>query len=128
MSREPLPDDVRRFVLTSVPSVPYIESLLLMRREAAATWTSSQLASRIYVPPAQAAGLLESLEAAGIAARVPGVAGAYCYQPSEELAELLDRVAAHYVTNLLAVTDLIHSSLNRRASQFADAFRWRKDS
>ncbi|WP_411880857.1 hypothetical protein [Polaromonas sp. YR568] len=128
MSHEPLPDDVRRFVLASVPSVPYIESLLLMRRDAGATWNASQLAARLYVPVAQAAQLLESLRTAGIAVPVPEAEGVYRYQPSPELAELLDRVAAHYAGNLLAVTDLIHSSLNRRANQFADAFRWRKDS
>lgn len=128
MNREPLPDDVRRFVLTSVPSVPYMESLLLMRGEADAAWTSSRLASRVYVPVAQAARLLEALQVSGVAARVPDAEGEYRYQPPQELAELLDRVAAHYASNLLAITDLIHSSLNRRANQFADAFRWRKDS
>ncbi|WP_411885294.1 hypothetical protein [Polaromonas sp. YR568] len=128
MNREPLPDDVRRFVLASVPSVPYIESLLLMRRDAGATWNAPQLAGRLYVPVAQAAHLLESLRTAEIAVRVPDAEGVYRYQPSRELAELLDRVAAHYAGNLLGVTDLIHSSLNRRANQFADAFRWRKDS
>lgn len=128
MSRETLPDDVRRFVLTCVPSVPYIESLLLMRREPDRTWTPSQLARRVYVPVAQAARLLESLEESGIAGRAPDTEGEYCYQPSDELDALLDRVATHYKTDLLAITDLIHSSLNRRANQFADAFRWRKDS
>jgi hypothetical protein len=128
MTSADLPDDVRRFVLTSVPSVPYIESLLLLRREAATTWSASQLARRIYVPEAQAAGLLDALEASGIAAKVPGAEGAYRYQPPRELADLLDRVATHYAGNLLAITDLIHSSINRRANQFADAFRWRKDS
>lgn len=128
MNRIPLPDDVRRFVLASVPSVPYIEALLLMRRDAEATWSASQLASRLYVPVAQAAQLLESLRTAEIVVRVPDAEGVYRYQPSQELAELLDRVAAHYASNLLAITDLIHSSLNRRANQFADAFRWRKDS
>jgi hypothetical protein len=128
MSREPLPDDVRRFVLTSVPSVPYIESLLLMRSEAGATWSAAQLAGRIYVPETQAAQLLETLEASGIAARVPEPPDTYRYQPSQPLAELLDRVAMHYTGNLVAITDLIHSSLNRRANQFADAFRFRKGS
>jgi hypothetical protein len=37
-------------------------------------------------------------------------------------------VAKAYATNLVAVTDVIHSRLDRRAQQFADAFRWRKDS
>ena len=127
MSTGALPDSVRRFVLTSVPSVPYIESLLLLRREAASTWTATQLARRIYVPEAQAAGLLQALEASGIAAKVETAKPTYRYLPPPELAELLDRVAAHYTGNLLAITDLIHSSLNRRANQFSDAFRWRKD-
>jgi hypothetical protein len=128
MSRQELPDDVRRFVLTSVPSVPYIESLLLLRRESASTWNASQLARRIYVPEAQAAQLLEALQASGVAAGVAGEENAYRYAPEPELAGMLDRVATHYAANLLAVTDLIHSGLNRRANQFADAFRWRKDS
>ena len=128
MSRKDLPDDVRRFVLTSVPSVPYIESLLLLRREAASAWNPAQLARRIYVPESQAAQLLEALEAFGIAVKAAGEEAAYRYQPSAELGALLDRVATHYAGNLLAITDLIHSGLNRRANQFADAFRWRKDS
>lgn len=128
MSGATLPDDIRRFVLTSVPSVPYIESLLLLRREATSTWTAAQLARRIYVPETQAAGLLEALEASGIVARTPEGESTYRYQPPLDMEELLDRVAAHYTGNLLAITDLIHSSLNRRANQFADAFRWRKDS
>ena len=128
MKRQPLPDDVRRFILTSVPSVPYIESLLLLRREAASTWDAAQLARRVYVPEPQAAQLLDALEASGIATKVPGEGNAYRYAPPPELASLLDRVATHYAGNLLAITDLIHSGLNRRATQFADAFRWRKDS
>lgn len=129
MKPQPLPDDIRRFVLTSVPSVPYIESLLLLRREAALTWDSAQLAQRIYVPESQAGQLLEALEASGVAASVAGEGQkAYRYAPSAELATLLDRVATHYAGNLVAITDLIHSGLNRRANQFADAFRWRKDS
>ena len=128
MKRQPLPDDVRRFVLTSVPSVPYIESLLLLRREAASSWNPAQLARRIYVQESQAAQLLEALEASGVAMSVAGEESAYRYAPSPELAHLLDRVATHYAGNLLAITDLIHSGLNRRATQFADAFRWRKDS
>jgi DNA-binding IclR family transcriptional regulator len=128
MSRQQLPDEVRRFILTSVPSVPYIESLLLLRREAGATWNASRLAKRIYVPEPQAAQLLEALETFGVAARAPGEENAYRYAPSPELARMLDLVAKHYAGHLLAITDLIHSGLDRRANQFADAFRWRKDS
>jgi hypothetical protein len=38
-----------------------------------------------------------------------------------------DRLADLYATHLVEVTLLIHSSLDRKAQQFADAFKWRKD-
>jgi hypothetical protein len=44
------------------------------------------------------------------------------------LRERIDRLADLYSTHLVEVTHLIHSSLDRKAQQFADAFKWRKDS
>jgi hypothetical protein len=123
-----IPDDIGRFILTSIPSVPYLEAMLLLRREHAVEWTSSQLAERLYLPEAQAIELLHNLEAAGIAARLGGEGASFQYAPSPELAQILDRVAQCYATNLRPVTNLIHSRVDRRAYQFADAFRLRKDS
>jgi len=40
---------------------------------------------------------------------------------------LLDALAAAYTHNLVGVTDLIHSRVDKRAQQFADAFRFRKE-
>jgi hypothetical protein len=123
-----LPDDIRRFILTSVPSVPYLEAILLLRSDSAAGWDAGAVARRLYVPERQAADLLRQLAAAGIAqAGEPG--GAVRYAPATaELRSLLDRLAETYAGNLVGVTDLIHSRLDKRAHQFADAFRLRKDS
>jgi DNA-binding IclR family transcriptional regulator len=128
MTQKSIPDDVRRFILTSIPSVPYLESALLLQRESGSAWGAQQLARRIYVPEAQAAQLLRGLEAAGVAVMTPDAQETYRYRPSPELAGMLERVAQHYATDLLSVTSLIHSRLDKRAYQFADAFRWRKDS
>ena len=66
---------------------------------------------------------------AGIAQPHPETTGAFTYSPATaELAEMLEAVAKAYGANLVKVTDLIHSRVDRRAQQFADAFRWRKDS
>lgn len=128
MADNPIPDDLGRFILTSIPSVPYLEAMLLLRGEPATLWSSSQLARRLYVPEAQALELLQNLQAAGIAAEHPEGGSAYQYQPAPELAQMLDRLAQRYSTDLRTVTNLIHSRVDRRAYQFADAFRWRKDS
>lgn len=125
----PIPDDLGRFILTSIPSVPYLEAMLLLRGEPATQWSSTQLARRLYLTEARALELLQTLQAAGISAEHAGADGStYQYEPAPELAEMLDRLAQRYATDLRTVTNLIHSRVDRRAYQFADAFRWRKDS
>jgi hypothetical protein len=126
MSFPELPADVRRFILTSVPSVPYLEAVLLLRGEPEKAWDAAQLARRLYVPERNGVELIGQLKASGIAGAV-GDTSSVRYAPTAELAELLDRLAQAYATDLVAVTDLIHSRIDRRAQQFADAFRFRKE-
>ena len=129
MIHQDLPDDVRRFILTSVPSVPYLEAILLLRGQPDLAWTTAAVARRLYLSEAAAAELLRALGSAGIATAQQEAPGAFRYRPATpELAALLDAVARAYSANLVRVTALIHSRVEKRAQQFADAFRWRKDS
>ena len=121
-----LPADVRRFILTSIPSVPYLEAVLLLRADPAQPWDTAQLARRLYVPERVAAELMETLRASGVAERGESESTVR-YAPTAELRHLIDEVAQYYASELVAVTDLIHSRIDRRAQQFADAFRFRKD-
>jgi hypothetical protein len=127
MSREEIPDDVKRFILTSIPSIPYLETLLLFRNNENRLWTSADVARRIYISEKAAHGLLqEMLSASFIEA---GDAEQYRYAPGgPDLREMIDRLAQSYSKNLVDVTELVHSKINKRAKQFADAFIWRKDS
>lgn len=126
MTKGEVPADVRRFILTSIPSVPYLEAVLLMRAEPDDTWDASRLARRLYVGERTAADLIGLLTAAGVAA-AEGSGPAVRYAPQPELGALIDRVASAYASDLVAVTDLIHSRIDKRAQQFADAFRFRKE-
>ncbi|MFL6673696.1 MAG: hypothetical protein ACJ8LG_10435 [Massilia sp.] len=130
MQPAPIPEDVRRFVLTSVPSVPFLEALLLLRADPGAHWSTADLARRLYTRDRVAHGLLEDLCVAGMAAPcAPQASDCYRYQPSSDtLRARIDELADLYSKHLVEVTLLIHSSLDRKAQQFADAFRWRKDS
>ena len=130
MQNAPLPEDIRRFVLTSVPSVPFLEALLLLRAHPAQQWHTDTLARRLYIRDKVAQELLDDLCKAGMAAlcEAPGL-DSYRYQPSsEELRALIDQLADLYSRHLVEITMLIHSTLDRKAQQFADAFKWRKDS
>jgi hypothetical protein len=126
MSIPELPADVRRFILTSIPSVPYLEAILLLRNERQQEWDAAHLARRLYVPERTGGELLTLLRDSGIG-QPAGDSGAVRYAPTAELGGLLDRVAQAYASNLVLVTDLIHSRIDRRAQQFADAFRFRKE-
>lgn len=130
MALQTIPDDIRRFVLNSVPSVPYLEALLLLRAEPDRSWSAEAVAERLYVRARVAQALLDQLCEAGMAVprRLPDAAPAYFYQPeSAQLRQLVDRVAEVYARRLVDMTHLIHSKLDRQAQLFADAFKWRKD-
>ena len=124
MTKGEVPAEVRRFILTSVPTVPFLEAVLLLRGEPSVRWDAPRLAGRLYVPERVAAELLEQLVASGIASEEDA---SVRYAPQEDLRTLLDAVAVAYAADLVAITDLIHSRIDRRAQQFADAFRFRKE-
>lgn len=119
-----IPDEVRRFILTSIPSVPYLEAMLLLRSEPGAAWDAPTLARRLYVPQGRAADLLRQLTEAGF---VTAGAQGWRWQPAPEATARLDELASAYSGNLLGVTQLIHSREDGRARQFADAFRLRSE-
>jgi hypothetical protein len=122
--RPSIPDEVRRFILTSVPSVPYLEAMLLLRGEPGIAWDAPTLARRLYVPQNGAADVLRQLAEAGF---VTVESECWHWRPAPEAAALVDQLATVYSENLLGVTELIHSRQDRRAHQFADAFRLRRE-
>jgi hypothetical protein len=121
-------DEVRRFVLTSIPSVPYLEAALLFRAQPAQERSAVEVARALYLDERSVAPLLEALCEAGIVRRAPAGDVRYRYAPRDEaLAQALDRLAQAYADDLVGVTTLIHDATQKKALRFADAFRLRKD-
>jgi len=131
MEQQPIPEDIRRFILTSIPSVPHLEALLLLRANVQQGWRAETVAGRLYIRDRLAQQLLDDLCKAGMAAPclTEQESATYRYRPSSEaLGSTIDQVAELYSKRLVDITHLIHSKLDRKAQQFADAFKWRKDS
>jgi len=124
MTAAMIPGDVRRFLLATIPTVPHLEALLLLRGRGDA-WTLPQLCSRLYVDAGTATALLEDLAAAGLVATGDD---SVRYAPVDaEVAATVDALAALYARQTVAIAELIHSSSDRKAQRFADAFRLRKE-
>ncbi len=125
---QPIPDHVRRFVLTSIPSVPHLEAALLLRSQPGQDHGVADVAARLYVPERNAAELLKALCASGIAHCTDEPEPRYRYLPKDAaLAGVMDELARVYAANLVGVTTLIHDATQRSAQRFSDAFRLRKD-
>ncbi len=119
-----IPDDVTRFVLTSVPSVPHLEAMLLFHREPSLRRTVAEVARALYLQDRAVAELLQALCKARILACEDEH---YWYAPDEMLVDSVARLEQAYRENLMGVTNLIHNATQKTAMRFADAFKWRKD-
>lgn len=120
-----IPDEVRRFLLGAIPSVPHLEALLLVRAEAAESWNAGRLARRLYIDETGAGRLLRELNGAGLLRQA---GHGYRFEPVDpHLAVVVAELDAIYARRVVEVAELIHSSSDRKAQRFADAFRLRKE-
>jgi DNA-binding IclR family transcriptional regulator len=124
MAAAPLAPDLRRFVAAKIHSVPMLEALLLLRSREAG-WSRAELAARLYLPESRVETLVREL----CRERLAGIDGeAIRYSPEDaSIAALVDELAGTYSRHVVAVTEIIHSGLERKARDFADAFVLRRD-
>ena len=124
MTDDPIPADLRDFILRYIDSVAHLEALLLLRANSETAWEAAAVAARLYSSAEQAGKVLAQLcdehllVCENALYRCAG-------QPPEHRA-MIDRLADSYAKQLIPITNLIHSK-PRRIRQFADAFKFRKD-
>jgi hypothetical protein len=124
MADDPIPADLRDFILRFIDSVAHLEALLLLRASPQTNWEAPAVAARLYTSAEQAGEVLAQLCNERLLVCVDGQ---YRYegQAPEHIA-MIDRLADSYAKQLIPITNLIHSK-PRRIRQFADAFKFRKD-
>lgn len=126
--KAPIPEDIKRFILRSIDSVPHLEAVLLLRYDPDVEWDARMMAQRLYISEKKTGELLADLCSAGFAAVKEGMDVLYCYQPiSADLKETINQLAEIYADHLIEVTHLIHSKTGKQAQQFGDAFKWQKE-
>lgn len=123
MVDDPIPGDVRDYILNHIESIAQMEALLLLRAEPDGDWDVDNIARRIYVSEPEVSEALAGLIQAGVVSFEDNL---FRYNPAPDLKDLIERVLNAYQRHLIPVTNLIHSK-PRRIQQFADAFRFRKD-
>jgi hypothetical protein len=123
MTDDPIPADLREFILRFIDSVAHLEALLLLRASPQTSWDVPTTARRLYTTEEQAGEVLAQLYADGLLTRENDL---YRYgSPSAEALSMIDRLADSYAKQLIPITNMIHGK-PRRIRQFADAFKFRK--
>jgi hypothetical protein len=94
-------------------------------RSREAGWSRTELAARLYLPESRVDTLVRELGRE----RLASVEGQVIrYSPADaSIAALVDELAGTYSRHVVAVTEIIHSGLERKARDFADAFVLRRD-
>lgn len=125
MSASNIPADIRRFLLAVIESVPHLEALLLLRADPATVWDAQALAARLYIDDAAASRLLSDLSGHRLA--LQAMDGWRFDAGNAENVVIVDRLVDVYSRHVVEVAELIHSTSDRKAQRFADAFHWRKE-
>jgi hypothetical protein len=121
-----LPEDVHRFILSTIESVEQLEVLLLMHGAPDTSWTPEAIAQQLYSTPSSIRVRLEALSRQELVAP-EGPQSSFRYQPpSAGVAATINRVAECYRERRVAVITLIASKPLENVRAFSDAFRLRK--
>lgn len=123
MADDPIPGDVRGFILRHIDSIAQLEALLLLRASNQ-SWDVARVAARLYTSKDEIRDVLVQLCADGLLSCKDDV---FQFECSPESEAMVDRLASVYRQHLIPVTNLIHTK-PRRIREFANAFKFRKDS
>lgn len=128
MNQSGIPDAVKRFILLFIPTVPYLEALLILRNQPGHLWDAAEIAPQLYLTPTAAQELLDKLVKNGVLRIDERVPDKFRYQPkTPEMALMIEQLAQVYNHHLIEITHLIHAKLNKKAHKFANAFVWGKE-
>ena len=120
-------NEVDRFVLDEIDSVPHLEALLLLWNSRPKPWSVEEMAERLYLLPAVARGILEDLTRKCLAQKSPDNPAAFSYGSDPARDRLVSSVDAAYQHSLVRITTLIHSKPSAALRAFARSFRIKRE-
>lgn len=121
-------DEIYRFILNQIDSVPHMEALLLIWESRPRRWSDSEVAKRLYIGPEGARNIIQDLVRRRVLTGGTQSPKQYWYESkSEELDRLVEAVAATYRRDLVRVSTFIHSKASSAVRDFAQAFKFKKE-
>jgi hypothetical protein len=114
MKQTEIPLEVQQFVSASIPTIPHLEALMLLRATAPARWGADSLARRLYISRQAADKVLADLSKDGILGCIEVDAAFFYPARAGAPTALVDQLGALYATRLVEITLLVHSRSDDR--------------
>ena len=125
--RDPDKEEVDRFILDEIDTVPHLEALLLLWNSRPKQWSVDEMGEALFLTSGAAKEILEDLVRHGLIAAVSGKADIYIYASLPEKDQLIAAVDTTYRKELIRISRLIHAKPSAAVRAFARAFRFKKD-
>lgn len=124
LEEDPDREEVDRFILEEIESVPHLEALLLLWKRKPDQWSLQEMAGALYISPEAAQSILLDLKQRGF---VKLESGNYGYHATRRRDELIEKVDRTYRRELVRISTMIHAKPSAAVRAFARAFRFTKD-
>jgi hypothetical protein len=120
-------EEVFRFILHHIETVPHLEALLLLWRKRPQRFTDSDLAAQLFVNTGSVREILEDLQRRDLILAAPRSGREYRYQSQSAYTDaLMEALSDMYGRELIGISKLIHSKKPSAAHDFARAFKFTK--
>lgn len=123
MSGQSISQELKKFIKEQIHSVFSLEVLLLLHRMRSRSFTDSEIANELGIEIDVAQQQLSDLTSAHLLAPIDIATSKYIYQPVEDLAFLVDQLAAAYSRQRVPILSLILAEHPDKIRGFAEAFR-----
>lgn len=121
-------DEILRFILDEIDSVPHLEALLLLWNSRPRVWSIDDVADWLFFKTEVVRGIVQDLARRRLIVAEAGSADRFRGQPkSDEGDRLIEAVATAYRRELVRVSTFIHSNPPSAVREFARAFRFTKE-
>ncbi len=122
-------EEIYRFILNQIDSVPQMEALLLVWESRPKKWAENEIAERLYIGIDAVRNIMQELVRRRLlAADTQQSAKQYFYESKpEDLDGLIEAVAATYRRDLVRVSTFIHTKASSAVRDFARAFKFTKE-
>ena len=115
---------VDRFVIEEIDSVPHLEALLLLWNSRPKRWLPEEMGKALYLTTEYTQSVLQELVNRKLAS---SEAGRYAYEPDPERNKTIEALDRVYRREIIRISNMIHSKASPAVRAFARAFRLKKD-